>query len=753
MPGISASRALWNRGDSFKPHARFCLSLWLFCVLGGCGGGGSGADQAPPVQTFIVGGTVEGLSGTIVLQDNGADSLSVAGNGAFTFPAAIAAGGRYTVTVLAQPAGQTCTVGSGEGITSANVSAVSVTCAANQYTVAGTVSGLVRPVVLQNNLKDNLTVTADGAFVFAGTVAAGTIYSVTILTPPAGETCQVTNQFGTANGNVTNVSIGCAIDPGAFFIPFEAVGQILGVGGFYSGPWPPPTNGTNGLMVVASDAIGAPPTFVVHGLTRTVGFSQQLVMGPGGSVSAGPPSTLVYTTQGASGGDHLWAVDLSGGSSLVPRQVSNLTGSFIGVFSCGYFEGFEKLTDPTSAFFILGLPTDPNYICGAGPASLNKVMIRLSDSETTTPTPIALAVNPENLLALYNPTGALAGFVSIDAAQHLVFYADETFTNPKTLLSNVFGFAPFQASSVSSMVKVSSGAGSALLVVSAPDLSQTLYRVDYTGAVSPNLYTFQGSWDSITQDSKNFYFVDYVSSYTNPSARIVQVPLDGSALAQVLYSEEPASSTVPHPYLVGSSGNQLVFTLAPQFDSTSGAVTVAGSVQTLAVGVPGSLQTIASLSASFGAELIGSELYINTYVSELDSNYASQNSTEIVALDGTVLQPLLTRSNFPYSYPGLLLQVRGATDPGGVGGGGLFVLDPTSPTAAAPVQVTLMDGSAFALPSKSIAPSLQQLAPGIAIGGVDYPTQNIGLLYDMTQHVVVPLSLPNTNVSVLGAPF
>ena len=126
MPGISASRVPWNRGDFFKPHVRFCLSLWLSCVLGGCGGGGSGADQAPPVQTFTVGGTVEGLSGTIVLQDNGADSLSIAENGAFTFPAAIAAGGRYTVTVLAQPAGQTCTVGSGEGITSANVSAVSV---------------------------------------------------------------------------------------------------------------------------------------------------------------------------------------------------------------------------------------------------------------------------------------------------------------------------------------------------------------------------------------------------------------------------------------------------------------------------------------------------------------------------------------------------------------------------------------------------------------------------------------------------
>ena len=42
--------------------------------------------------TYSVGGTVSGLSGTVVLQDNGGNDLSVSANGPFTFSTALAAG-------------------------------------------------------------------------------------------------------------------------------------------------------------------------------------------------------------------------------------------------------------------------------------------------------------------------------------------------------------------------------------------------------------------------------------------------------------------------------------------------------------------------------------------------------------------------------------------------------------------------------------------------------------------------------------
>lgn len=85
-----------------------------------------GADQ---YVTYTIGGTISGLTGTVVLQNNGGDNLTLSSNGLFTFATALAMGSSYSVTVSSQPVGQSCTVGSGSGIVaSSNVTSVSVTC-------------------------------------------------------------------------------------------------------------------------------------------------------------------------------------------------------------------------------------------------------------------------------------------------------------------------------------------------------------------------------------------------------------------------------------------------------------------------------------------------------------------------------------------------------------------------------------------------------------------------------------------------
>ena len=53
---------------------------------------------------------MSGLSGTVVLQDNGGDDLSVSSDGAFTFATPLVSGAHYDVTVKSDPSGQTCTV-------------------------------------------------------------------------------------------------------------------------------------------------------------------------------------------------------------------------------------------------------------------------------------------------------------------------------------------------------------------------------------------------------------------------------------------------------------------------------------------------------------------------------------------------------------------------------------------------------------------------------------------------------------------
>ena len=171
-------------------------------------------------MTYSVGGTVSGLSGTVVLQDNGGDNLSVTANGPFSFPTQLASGAAYAVTVKTQPSGQTCTVGSGTGtVGSANVTNVAVTCAANTpvtYSVGGTVSGLSGTVVLQDNGGDNLTVTASGSFAFPTKLAGGSAYAVTVLTQPSGQTCTVSSGTGTVgSANITNVAVTCTTSGGS----------------------------------------------------------------------------------------------------------------------------------------------------------------------------------------------------------------------------------------------------------------------------------------------------------------------------------------------------------------------------------------------------------------------------------------------------------------------------------------------------------------------------------------------------------
>ena len=82
----------------------WCCTLLLAALLAGCGGGGSDSGAT----TYSVGGTISGLDGTLVLQNNGGDNLSRSTNGAFNFGTRLPAGSAHAVTVLSQPAGQIC---------------------------------------------------------------------------------------------------------------------------------------------------------------------------------------------------------------------------------------------------------------------------------------------------------------------------------------------------------------------------------------------------------------------------------------------------------------------------------------------------------------------------------------------------------------------------------------------------------------------------------------------------------------------
>jgi serine protease len=190
------------------------LPVLLLLSLSSCGGNDSSSSSTPVVPTYTVGGTVSGLSGTLVLRNNDWNPLTVTADGSFTFSAALRNGVAYSVTVSSKPMGQTCTIANGSGtISSANVTNVQVSCTDNIYTVGGTVSDLSGTLVLRNNGQDDLTVTADGPFTFSTKLGDGDAYNVTVSSQPSGRTCTITNGTGTiSSASVADVQVACTIN-------------------------------------------------------------------------------------------------------------------------------------------------------------------------------------------------------------------------------------------------------------------------------------------------------------------------------------------------------------------------------------------------------------------------------------------------------------------------------------------------------------------------------------------------------------
>jgi hypothetical protein len=113
-----------------------CPSGFRYGDLGGDSQcvGGAGTDGG---ASYTIGGTVTGLVGTLVLQNNGSDDDVITATGPFTFATALDPGAAYSVTVLVQPSMQACSVANASGtVTAAPVTDVAVTCASGGNGIA-----------------------------------------------------------------------------------------------------------------------------------------------------------------------------------------------------------------------------------------------------------------------------------------------------------------------------------------------------------------------------------------------------------------------------------------------------------------------------------------------------------------------------------------------------------------------------------------------------------------------------------------
>jgi hypothetical protein len=257
-------------------------------------------------DTYTISGSVSGLAmgSQVTLDDNAASALTVTANGAFTFATPVAAGASYTVTVGTQPAGETCTVSSGQGFQlGGNVSDVRVTCSTSAFTIGGTLSGLAAgaQVTLDNNGSDPLTLMANGTFTFGTPVAYGGVYDVTVGTPPSGQVCTMTNATGpSVASNVTNVSVACATVvsytiPGSYnwTVPSGVtLVQVVAIGGGGAG---------SGVTSTGPGQSGGAGAYITATLSVTPGQVIALVVGGGAGIVPSVPSGTCATGGGGGG--------------------------------------------------------------------------------------------------------------------------------------------------------------------------------------------------------------------------------------------------------------------------------------------------------------------------------------------------------------------------------------------------------------------------------------------------------------------
>ncbi len=205
---------------------RPALALALAASLAACGG----SDKAE----FTVAGTVNGLVYDGLVLANGGAQLNVAPpttTGAavrFAFADKLEYGDTYNVTVLKDPAHQTCVPGvpvNGYYANNADTAGRLVTidivmdCTIKSYLVGGTINGLTGAGLVLANGSTGGTYTATAPA--AGTAAApivyalpevkfGVTYGVTVSVQPAGQVCTVVNPTGTmGDADVSNVNVTC----------------------------------------------------------------------------------------------------------------------------------------------------------------------------------------------------------------------------------------------------------------------------------------------------------------------------------------------------------------------------------------------------------------------------------------------------------------------------------------------------------------------------------------------------------------
>jgi Galactose oxidase, central domain len=253
------------------------------------------------------------------------------------------------------------------------------------FTIGGTVTGLTGSgLVLQDNGRDNLSVSASGTFTFKTAIAGGSTYAVTVLTQPSNpaQTCAVSGGgSGTASANVTTVAVTCTTGSVTATIG-GTVSGLTGSGLVLQ------NNGGDSLTITANGAftfktpVTGSGAYAVTVLTQPITPNQLCTVANGsGNATANVTNVtvtcvLAYTIGGTVNG--------LVGTGMVLSDNGNdplaITSSNASAFT------FKKLV-PTGGAYAVTIatqPTSPNQTCtiaagtGSGTATANVTNVTIN---------------------------------------------------------------------------------------------------------------------------------------------------------------------------------------------------------------------------------------------------------------------------------------------------------------------------------------------------------------------------------------
>jgi hypothetical protein len=737
----------------------------------------------PAPATFTIGGTVSGLtgSGTVALADTGAGNSGAIGNGGFTLPNALSAGASYAVTATAST-GETCTLTNGSGtLGSANVTNIVVACSAStpaSFTIGGAVSGLSLggSVQLENSADgDELTVSVNGPFTLKVSQGSGQTYSVGIAVQPSGETCAITNGSGTvASANVTNIAVACAASgtgpSGAgFWLPFSAA-PVAGTSG-----------GKSGLFLIASNSIDSAPApqFVTTNPVTLLGLAFQGAVYGSTPPTEVTPALIIYAAAGTDGNTHLFGLNLANpsnsSSAPTPTQITNLSVPASKNICSGGQTQTNGIMPSTLQIVVYvatpqaGATPGTNGYC-AGVTGGTYYVINYTDSPTTVPAvtniPGGSASLPAlaydgNFSPLYQNTGVLGGLLYWDATtQDENFYTSALFSSSTTLLTGVTG-TPAACVSVNSVINGGAQYLGGRYLADVPTASG-ISAFDFTPAGAAAQF-FGGVAASCISDPTNLYFLGTLSG--GSSQAIYQEPLSTIQTPQTLLGGLPLPSVSAEYSLIGSTGTVLIF---DDFSTSAGGA-VSSTLFNVPVGVTSASATtiggpyagslvVAFLASPSGAAAGADVLFLS------ENNPTTTNSVTSVSFSSQVLGPtgavVLPPSNsavwqsfgvFSTELSGYVLQIKGITDTTGSYGGATLNLMNVGSLSAAPIPLTTPGGATYVVPAGDTLSTTGFYGTTIAVA--EFISETTGTVFsaavDVSQHVILPLNLTNTNVAPL----